>query len=333
MILILTYDDDPTVARAAAMLRDRGVDFVRFDPAQYPAAARLTLRHTAGGLEAVLDVAGRRLALHEVAAVWYRRPGPPTVASRVTDPDVRDYARNEAAEVLHGLWKALADLGRCRFVPAAPIAFTERHLKIHQLSAAHQLGFDIPPTLVTNDPAELIAFVQTHGRCITKPIDTASARVPPLFHRMGRYATVITHRDLGYAHTVRDCPALVQAYVPKRVEIRATVVGDRVFAAEIHSQATRRTRTDWRQYDHRHTPHAVHALPDEVAARCVALCRRHGTCFGALDLILTPDGRYVFLEINLNGQYDWIEQRTGLPITAAVCDLLTTPVTPATRQP
>jgi hypothetical protein len=50
---------------------------------------------------------------------------------------------------------------------------------------------------------------------------------------------------------------------------------------------------------------------------------RLGLCYGAIDLILTPDGRYVFLEINPNGQYLWIEHETGLPISQGVCDLLT----------
>lgn len=30
----------------------------------------------------------------------------------------------------------------------------------------------------------------------------------------------------------------------------------------------------------------------------------------------------MFLEINPNGQYLWIEDETGLPITDAICDLL-----------
>ena len=39
-------------------------------------------------------------------------------------------------------------------------------------------------------------------------------------------------------------------------------------------------------------------------------------------MIVTPDGRYVFVEINPNGQYLWIEHQTGLPISEAICDLL-----------
>jgi glutathione synthase/RimK-type ligase-like ATP-grasp enzyme len=115
---------------------------------------------------------------------------------------------------------------------------------------------------------------------------------------------------------------LFQAYVPKRSELRVTVVGERVFAAEIGSQATHHTRHDWRRYDMAHTPHTPHALPEPVARAAVALVRALGLVYGAIDLVLTPDGDYVFLEINPNGQYLWIEHLTGLPITAAIADHL-----------
>jgi glutathione synthase/RimK-type ligase-like ATP-grasp enzyme len=47
-----------------------------------------------------------------------------------------------------------------------------------------------------------------------------------------------------------------------------------------------------------------------------------GLCFGAIDLILTPDGEYVFLEVNLNGQWAYIEDLLGLPISAAIAEML-----------
>src|SRR6185312_12158775 len=106
-------------------------------------------------------------------------------------------------------------------------------------------------------------------------------------------------------------------------ELRITVVGRQVFAAEIHSQHSNHTRHDWRRYDRYATPYFRHELPGALQRRCIALVERMGLCYGAIDMVLTPDGRYVFLEINPNGQYLWIEQATGLPISDAICDLLT----------
>jgi len=57
----------------------------------------------------------------------------------------------------------------------------------------------------------------------------------------------------------------------------------------------------------------------------VELVARLGLRFGAIDIIVTPDDRYVFLEINPNGQWLWIEEETGLPIRDAICTELMNP--------
>ncbi len=54
--------------------------------------------------------------------------------------------------------------------------------------------------------------------------------------------------------------------------------------------------------------------------------RRHlprlGLPFGVFDFAVTPDGKWVFLECNAGGQYGWIEDPIGAPITEALADLL-----------
>jgi D-alanine-D-alanine ligase-like ATP-grasp enzyme len=44
--------------------------------------------------------------------------------------------------------------------------------------------------------------------------------------------------------------------------------------------------------------------------------------YGALDFVLTPDGRFVFLEINPNGQWLWLDDMLSLGITTAVAEWL-----------
>lgn len=44
--------------------------------------------------------------------------------------------------------------------------------------------------------------------------------------------------------------------------------------------------------------------------------------FGALDFEVDDAGSWWFYEINPNGQWLWIEQQTGLPISAALAELL-----------
>jgi glutathione synthase/RimK-type ligase-like ATP-grasp enzyme len=44
--------------------------------------------------------------------------------------------------------------------------------------------------------------------------------------------------------------------------------------------------------------------------------------FAAIDLIVTPNNDYTFLDANPSGQWAWIEDETGLPIAAAIADAL-----------
>src|SRR5207244_3359434 len=116
----------------------------------------------------------------------------------------------------------------------------------------------------------------------------------------------VAPRDLGHAAAVRFMPVIFQADVPKRVEVRVTVVGEQLFAVEIDSQRTNRTRHDWRRFDANRTPYRRHNLPPAVQQACLRMVERLELRTGSLDLILTPDGRYVFLELNPGGRYDWI---------------------------
>jgi hypothetical protein len=53
-----------------------------------------------------------------------------------------------------------------------------------------------------------------------------------------------------------------------------------------------------------------------------------GINFASIDLIVTPSGEFVFLDLNPNGQWLWLEVELGLPLVAAMADLLTKEYTP-----
>jgi glutathione synthase/RimK-type ligase-like ATP-grasp enzyme len=219
--------------------------------------------------------------------------------------------------VMQSLWSMLTDA----WLPGRPLAVRQAEQKAFQLKLAGDLGFELPPTLITNRPADLVDFYREHDGLIVSK-QAATAFPATIGFGMVRFTELVTTRDIAHAQSISYCPMIFQAYVPKRVELRITVVGTRVFAAEIHSQANNRTRHDWRRYDLDRTPHLPHDLPHDVSAKCVRLVEELGLRYGAIDMIVTPDERYVFVEINPNGQYLWIEHQTGLPISEAICDLL-----------
>jgi glutathione synthase/RimK-type ligase-like ATP-grasp enzyme len=257
------------------------------------------------------------LNLNDVEAVWWRRPQLPAASAELTDAAVRNYVEQECRTFTQDVWGFL----ECRWLPAQPKTVQRAQLKASQLHLAGRLGFELPPTLVTNSPSDFLDFYRQHnGQIISKLL--GSAFYSSLGKTFGRYTEVVSARDVAYAHSVQLCPLIFQAYVPKRVELRITVVGREVFAAEIESQGSHHTRHDWRRYDSYSTVYRPHDLPDDIRQRCVRLVHEYGLLYGAVDMVLTPDGRYVFLELNPNGQYLWIEEATGLPISDAICDEL-----------
>jgi D-alanine-D-alanine ligase-like ATP-grasp enzyme len=50
-----------------------------------------------------------------------------------------------------------------------------------------------------------------------------------------------------------------------------------------------------------------------------------GLNYGAIDMIITPDGEYVFLEINPVGEFFWLEIFSPhFPISQAIAEILLT---------
>jgi hypothetical protein len=319
MIIILTQPQDVHAEGVYERLTQRGLEHLRFDLADFPTRADVSFKCSVNGRPSFgLRTQGREIDPDRVSAVWFRRPSTPFPHPEATHPDCRAYAEEECANLLDSLWDALP----CRWVPATYPVILRASRKPLQLTLASALGLELPPTLITNDPEEFLEFYAKHeGNIVSKLPSPAMTRT--LKHlQLARYTQQVTRRDVIHADSIRYAPVTFQAYVPKRVELRITVVGEQVFAAEIHSQKAHRTRIDWRRYDLQHTPHYPHTLPDNVRRSCVELVRQLGLCYGAIDMVLTPDGRYVFLEVNPNGQFLWIEQLTGMPISDAICELL-----------
>lgn len=318
MLLILTELEDVHANHIEEKLKERGADYLRFNPAQFPSQAEVSLSYSqTGQVQSILQIGEEIIELSRLKTLWFRRPLLPTAHENITDRVSRDYIQDECNNFLQDVWNLLS----CRWVPAPFPVIRRAELKASQLKIAASLGFEIPPTLFSNSPKAFLEFYRQHnGNMISK--------LPGMFlykHTgtvMNRYTHVVSKRDVGYADSVRYCPMIFQAYVPKRVELRITVVGQKVFAAEIHSQKSNHTRYDWRRYDRFATPYLPHELPRDIEQRCLKLVQHLGLCYGAIDMIITPDERYVFLEINPNGQYLWVEQTTGMPISDAMCDLL-----------
>lgn len=318
MILIVTNKTDYTADFVIVELKRRGIPFARFNTEDFPSAVDLTIRICQDEVAAVLHLPDKTIELNQIKSVWYRRPVSSNPSSQIEDVAARDFVIQESKAALEGFWRLLA----CIWV-SHPDKLRVAESKIYQLKIAASLGFEIPGTMVTDSPEQAHTFYDTSsGPTIYKPL-----RHTRLVHGESVsliYSTKLETITPEQFDSVRFAPVLLQPYVLKAVEVRVTVVGKQVFAAELHTQEVYEARHDWRRADIARIKHQPHRLPKELEQKCVSLVQVLGLQFGAIDLILTPEGKYIFLEINPNGQWAWIQQMCPeIKIREALIDVLT----------
>jgi len=317
MIIIVTNRQDLTADFLILELRKRKADYVRFNTEDFPQHVQIVWQIDGAGLDGYFLFPKARVDFKDVHSVWYRRPVPPIPSSRISDPVAQEFALAESNAMLDGVWRTLD----CFWV-SHPDNLKRAEIKLYQLKVAAQVGFQLWPTVATNDPEMAMAFYCSQDRKVVyKPLQRGRLVRDETVSLI--YTNPITPSQAESLDQVTYAPSLLQRYVPKHVEVRVTVIGHKVLAVEIHSQNFTDTQHDWRRGDITRLQHKLHLLPTQVESTCVALVKALGLAFGAIDLILTPEGEYVFLEINPNGQWAWIQQLCPeIPLRETLADLL-----------
>lgn len=322
-ILIVTRRDDLHADLVVERLRTRGETPFRLDldafPARYAIALHFDGHRWQGALSNRDD--GARLRIDDIRAVWTRKTADFAFAAELGAQE-RAYAVGETTHILSGLLHGLD-----AYWMSHPSAVRAAQWKGEQLLRAARMGFRVPPSLIADDKSAVLAFREAMaGDIVFKTMESPFLAADEVgddervAHGIGTTRIEPGHEALLDA--VSTLPCFFQRHVPKRHEVRATVIGDRVFAARIHSQYDARTRVDFRNYD---APVRYDAtrLPDEIERRCLAFVHSYGLTYGAIDLIVDHEGNYLFLENNPGGQFLFVEQRVPeLAMLDAVADCL-----------
>ena len=244
------------------------------------------------------------------SAAWYRRVRSPMRPPQM-DKGVYEFCLQENRSAL------LGSLASCdtRWM-SHPANVWRAELKPFQLHAAKELGLRIPRTLVTNDPSAIRSAYHSFGPMVIKACRSGYAVVDG--EERSIYTSRLLAEHLDFVEEARWSPSIYQELVPKRFDIRATIVGTRIFAAAIDSQTDPAAAVDWRHTVNPDLHHRRVELPRQVQDRLLALMSKLGLTFGAVDLVQTPGDEFVFLEVNPNGQWLWIDDQLGFGISDAI---------------
>jgi ATP-grasp ribosomal peptide maturase len=310
-VLVLTAPDDATAARVCHMLDNRGADHARMDLGDFPEK----LSFTAAGPNpwvGWLSDGQRHLRLPDITAVYYRRPSSFRLPAYLPAQH-RRFATAEARQGLGGLLSCLPVL----FVNR-PSRIADAELKAAQLHVASEIGFRVPPTLITSIGSEARAFARVMGQVVYKPLSA------PFLYEDGQaklvYATLVDPDEFDDDEIALG-PCQFQEFVAKSHDIRLTAVGQECFASIIHA-GSNASYVDWRA-DYPALTYEPIETPVPIATAVGAYLDRFGLSFGCFDFSVSADtGDWWFLECGPNAQWGWIEHETGLAIAAAIANLL-----------
>jgi len=316
-ILIVSAEDDAHIPFVSRHLPEKS--FIVVDPGCFVRGKALTYQLV--DEHVMLNYDG--VSLDDIRSVWYRKPEVPKPEALPVAPGFRNYV--SGALQYHFAWL----LGQFpdAFWISEYYQLQKAANKMNQLALARKLGFNVPDTVLTADPAVAKKFLAKRAVSIVKPASRYGIPV----HKDGMAQSTIFFATKLYRGQPVDltnlelAPCFFQDAVDVAEDIRVNVVGDKVFAASITNpglDAGLKTR-DWRVGHSTGTIlFAAHDLPRDTAERCVLLVKRLGLQFGALDIIVDTRGMYWFIECNPNGQWAFVEEETGQPIGKAIANLL-----------
>jgi glutathione synthase/RimK-type ligase-like ATP-grasp enzyme len=297
-ILILGNSEDAHAAHIRNVLTQIGANANYLDTSLFPTQLRMSWQpDTELGYLNLPE--GGKFKLQDIHSVFWRHFSdvylPP-----LEDADQELVAYNDSTSVLRTIIKACP----ARWVNSWE-AYQFHKEKPLQLNKVKRQGINIPQTLVSNDPEQVIQFAQTREKIIFKPVYGGA-------HTQFVTESHLDPKRLNLALSIS--PVTIQEYIPG-TNIRSYVIAESVYSAEIRSQ-----NLDFREDANAELIPVE--LPELVQQQCIAIAKALMLEWTAIDWRLTHDGKYVFLEANPSPMFLHFEQQTGFPITQKLVNLL-----------
>ncbi|MBC8048355.1 MAG: hypothetical protein H7Y00_16260 [Fimbriimonadaceae bacterium] len=310
MILIVSHQKDGHNLAIQSALQQMGHEFAEIDLAKFPSMSSLTLQYqTQQFEEATLQIDDKEISFNSVGAIWWRRPQGYTLHPDLKGSLESNFSYNECICAINGLWM-LTDANWINH----PVNDEVASRKAYQLKVAAKNGLLIPKTCITNDPEQAKQFIESlgDGNVIYKSFSATE--------QAWRETRQIKKEEIENLNAVKYAPVIFQECIHSDIDLRVTIIGNHIFPAAIHSLDTSY------KYDFRMNYHEAkivhHELPEKLQEQLLSFMREMGIIYGAVDLRLKQNGEYIFLEVNTAGQWLFMEEPTGMPITNTLAQTL-----------
>ncbi len=179
--------------------------------------------------------------------------------------------------------------------------------KFSMLRKAKDLDLLIPNSLITNSKKELLIFLKKYKYIISKPLYEL------VYFEDKENVTFFKTKKLAIESfkslPEKFFPSFFQKYIEKDIELRAFYLEGNFYTMAIFSQLDPQTKADFRNYNkERPNRNVPYSLPEEIENKLRILMNELCLNTGSIDLIKTPDKKYVFLEVNPTGQFGFVSK-------------------------
>ncbi|MEL6534358.1 MAG: grasp-with-spasm system ATP-grasp peptide maturase [Bacteroidota bacterium] len=289
-ILLISQRIEPTTDKVMDWLDTKGVSMVRLNGEDLLDDHCISVRLSKPE-DSSLMING--VPGHQISAVWFRRFLPPITNER-EDKELSTVIghRQQEMEACIGVLKGMLD------VPWLTSPSQIRRSKWQMLQLAKSVGLEVPDSIISTSGKQVREYLDASKAYITKPLSEAT-----FFSLQEKTYGMYTQEVKADALPESFVPSLIQEQVPKAYELRVFYLKGRVYPMAIFSQQNDQTAMDFRMYDrarpNRRTPYT---LSEELTRKLQRFMEAADLETGSIDMIVTPDGREVFLEVNPIGQ-------------------------------
>jgi ATP-GRASP peptide maturase of grasp-with-spasm system len=323
MVLILSSTSDQSTFDVIKWLDYFEVPWVKLDSSIKLNLIRLDVNQ--GESSFVLETpTGERINTNELTGFWYRRSEfGLNYSAELLGLEEDELAKNIQQHLHYELSYLTKELHQLlsKKSKISELRFSEPG-KLEMLEAAKQVGIAIPPTLLTTSKIEFLNFKEKHGKVVSKAIQR-SARFDLMENERRIEFLCYTEEMSEEELPTYFFPTLFQKKLAKVFELRIFYLNEKFYSMAIFSQEDQQTEVDFRNYNFEKPNRTVpFLLPIDLQKKLIQLMKNLHLKSGSIDMVLTEEGDYVFLEVNPVGQFGMVSSPCNYELSKLIAETL-----------
>jgi glutathione synthase/RimK-type ligase-like ATP-grasp enzyme len=228
MILIITNKEDFTADYVIYKMRKKNIPYIRFNTETFPYESSIIWDIKNNLNTEFILKNNKKFTVEDISGIWYRRPKSPEFPINL-NKNIIEFVTDEVKNMFSGIWRSINAVW-----VSHPDSIRNCSSKIDQMKLAYEFGLSIPDTLITNNVKKAKEFIDRYNEVLVKPLYKNHFSTDS--NEKILYSNILTKKNYKYIDLVQNCPLIFQNYIEKKYDIRINLIGDELFATEIHSQ-------------------------------------------------------------------------------------------------